>query len=404
MSHSRKSAGALLLVLAAATHSAGAQTPETVRPELGKPLVAAQELLKTGKHKEALAALREADAVANRTPYENFVLERMRGAAAAGAGDDATTMRSFEAVLAAGRLERAESLRIIEALAGTAYRAKDYGKAIEWTDRYHKEGGTSAQIASLRTSARFQMGDYAGIVRDMQERVRAVEQSVPLVDETTLRMLAASYAKLGDEAGYVATLEKLLLHHPNKDYWADMLARLPRQPNFADRLALDLLRLKLATGTLDTADETMELAQLALHAGLPAEAKRVVQSGYAAGVLGTGVDAARHKRLQELANKQATEDERAISSEVVGRTGDALFNTGMALASAGRTGKGLELMEQGLAKGGLKRPDDARLHYGQALLAIGQKARAIEAYKGVKAGEGLADLGRLWALHAAAAK
>src|SRR6266853_3265923 len=113
---------AAVLMLAAGL----AQAQETVRPEIGKPLQAAQELLKESKYKDALAKVREADAVGDRTPYENYILDRMRGTAAAGAGDDATAVKSFEAVLSSGRLQTAEKLPILEATANASYRAKDY--------------------------------------------------------------------------------------------------------------------------------------------------------------------------------------------------------------------------------------------------------------------------------------
>jgi len=83
-------AGNARLFVAALMLAAGlAQAQETLRPEIGKPLQAAQELLKEGKYKDALGKVREADAVSDRTPYENYILDRMRGSAAAGAGDDA---------------------------------------------------------------------------------------------------------------------------------------------------------------------------------------------------------------------------------------------------------------------------------------------------------------------------
>ena len=49
----------------------------------------------------------------------------------------------------------------------------------------------------------------------------------------------------------------------------------------------------------------MEMAQLALQAGVPAEAKMVVDKGYAAGVLGKGAEAERQKRLKDLVDKHA---------------------------------------------------------------------------------------------------
>lgn len=388
-------AAALLL----ATNCALAQ--ETLRPDVGKPVQAAQELLRAGKYKEALAKLHEADVVPNRTPYENYILDRLRGSAAAGAGDDITATKSFEAALASGRMQSSEQLQIYEALAIAAYRAKDYGRALDWVERYYKQGGSSPQMANLRTSSHYLKGDYAGVVRDMQQKVEAVEKTPPVVGEDTLRMLAASYAKLGDDAGYYKTLEKLLYYHPKKDYWADVLARLPSKAGFNGKLVLDVYRLRFATGTMQDADEYVEMAQLSLEAGLPAEAKRTVEAGYAAGKLGNGTDADRHKRLRDLAAKQTAEDEKAVTaSPAIGRSGESLINSGAALVSSGKVDKGIELLELGIAKGGLRRPDEAKLHLGQAYLQAGNKNKAIETFKGVQGADGSAALARLWVLFA----
>lgn len=374
------------------------QASETLRPEVGRPLQAAQELVRAGKYRDALAKVREAEAVPNPSAYERLVLDRMRGSAAAGAGDEATASRSWESALASGRLQPAESLRLLEALAGSAYRTKNYPKAIEWAQRYFQAGGKSEEMHGLKTAAHYQSGDYAGVVKEMQEKVKAIEGSIPVVDEVTLRMLAASYARLNDAPGYAAALEKLLIHHPKKEYWSDRLARLEGSAGFSDRLLLDLYRLRLATGTMDTTEQYVEMAQLALHAGLPAEAKRIVEAGYAAGKLGGGAEASRHNRLRELTIQQAKEDEKTLMAEVVGRSGEALVNTGVALVSVGRQDKGIELLEHGIAKG-VKRPDEARLHLGQAYLLAGQKDKAIEAFNAVRGDGGLGDLGRLWAIY-----
>jgi tetratricopeptide (TPR) repeat protein len=371
---------------------------EALRPDVGKPLQAAQDLMKAGKYKDALAKVREAEAAGNRTPDENYYIDRMRGSAAAGAGDEGTAIRSFEAVLSSGRLQTSERLQTLEALAGSSYRAKDYAKAVESSQRYFKEGGSGTQMRSLQVSAQYLSGDFAGVVRSMQERVQAAEQAVPLIDEPTLRLLAASQIKLGDEAGYANTLEKLLVHHPKQEYWADLLSRIQNKPGFADRLGLDILRLQMATHTMGEPAQYVEMAQLALQAGLPAEASRVIETGYAAGKLGAGADAERHKRLRDVATKQAAEDEKALSTDVIGRSADALVNTGQALVTTGRIDKGIELMEQGLSKGGLKRPEDARLHLAQAYLLSGNKAKAVETLKSVHGGDGTADLARLWVI------
>ena len=81
-------------------------------------------------------------------------------------------------------------------------------------------------------------------------------------------------ARSNNSAGQTITLEKLLAYYPKKEYWAIYLARLPRKSGFSDRFSLDVMRLKLATGSLAKTEEFMEMAQLALQAGLAAGAVR----------------------------------------------------------------------------------------------------------------------------------
>ena len=51
-------------------------------------------------------------------------------------------------------------------------------------------------------------------------------------------------------------------------------------------------------------------------------------------------------------------------------------------------------MQQGIAKGKLKRADEANLHLGIAYLRAGQKAKAQQAFKSVGGTDGTADLAR----------
>jgi hypothetical protein len=83
-------AAALLTAVLGAALNANAQ--DAVRPDIGKPLQAAGDLIKAGKYKEALAKVRDADAVPNKNASESYTIERMRIAAASGAGDAAAAV------------------------------------------------------------------------------------------------------------------------------------------------------------------------------------------------------------------------------------------------------------------------------------------------------------------------
>ena len=57
-------------------------------------------------------------------------------------------------------------------------------------------------------------------------------------------------------------------------------------------------------------------------------------------------------------------------------------------------------MQQGIAKGGLKRPEDAKLHLGIAQLLTGNTTQSQSTLRSVSGTDGTADLARLWSLYA----
>lgn len=382
--------------------AASAPAREAMRQEVGKPLLAAQDAIRAGNHKEALARIAEAEAIAGRLPIETYYIERLRGVAASGAGDEVLAAKSFEAVLATGRLNPAERVQMLEAVTGAHFRAKNYAAAAEAAGRYLAEGGTSTQVVGLQANAWYLGGDYANAVQAIQKRLQATEAAGKEPDETSLRMLGASYNKLNDEAGYQGVLEKLLVHYPRKDLWLDAVGRVQRKPGFSQRLLLDTYRLLQAAGALETESQYVQLAELAQVAGLPIEAKRVVDEGYSNRKLGSGPDAARHAQLRDKLAKQAADDEKALAGPVNPRTPDAMVASGEALVSFGRLPRGIELLEQAIARGGLKNPDEARLRLAQAQLLAGQKAKAQDGLKALAgAGAGVGDVARLWSILAA---
>ena len=122
---------------------------ESLRPEVGKPLQAAQDLVKAGRYKEALAKVRDADAVGGKSANETLMVERMRMAAASGAGDADTAARSYDVIAGSPKVPAADKLKMVESIAGSYYRAREYSKSMQWSQRYFRDGGTSPAIRSM---------------------------------------------------------------------------------------------------------------------------------------------------------------------------------------------------------------------------------------------------------------
>lgn len=395
-----------LMVAASAAFVFGTAHGQALRPEIGKPLQAAEALIKSGKYREALGKVREADAVGGKSGAESTMVERMRLAAASGAGDADTAARSYEAL--AGTMSGAEKLRTIESIAGSYYRGKDYAKAQQWYARYFAEGGTSAANRTLMTQTQYLSGDLAAVTKQVMAEIQAAERNGQAPSEDRINLLMNAAVRQKDVNGETFALERLVTYYPKKEYWVTLLSRLQSKPQFSDRLSLDTYRLSLATGSISSAADYSELAQLALQAGSGAEAKQVIDKGFAAGILGVGPQAERDKRLRDLVNKRIAESKKTESDDekaaLAAKDGNDLVTIGLNQVFEGQKAKGLQMMQQGIAKGGLKRPEDAKLHLAIAQINAGDNAKAQATLKTVSGNDGTGDLARLWSLYARRAK
>ncbi len=392
----------LLTVMSGATF---AQETQTARPEVGQPVAQASQLLKDKKYKEALQKLAAADGVPNKTAYERYVIEGTRAAIDLNSGDDRGAIKALEAVLATGILSPQDALIRVQALVQLDYQVKDYPATIAAANRYYQQGGTADEPRLLQAQAYYQQSDFADAAKTVRAILQADAKAGKKPDENLLLTLVSSEYQQKNEAGRIEALERLVVLYPKPQYWTDLLAAVAKQPGFAtDRLALDLDRLKLVTGTMNSANDYMEAAQLALLAGLPGDAKAILDKGYAAGVLGKDAQADREKRLATMAVQQAGDDSKTLAQQesdaAKAANGLAWEKLGEAYASYGQDDKAIAAYNQALQKGGLQHPDDAKLHLGIAELVTGQKAKARETLSGVASGDGTKDLAQLWMIQA----
>ena len=378
------------------------EASKAVRAEIGKPLQAALDLLKQKKAKEALAKVRETDAVSDKTPHEALLVDQVRGQAAAMAGEAVVAGRALEAAAASPAAPAKERLQFLAAAAGQFYTAKDYAKSAALAAQYLKDGGSDKALRTLQIQALYLANNYAAAAKELLADIQADEQGGKAPGEEHLQLLSSAYLKQQNTAGYATALEKLVTYHAKPDYWLAVIHNMAARQGFPDRLALDVSRLKLATATLRTANEYVEAAQLSLQTGFPAEAKKFVDAGYAAGLLGSGPDAERHKRLKDLVAKNLAEDNKTLGQDdaqlAAAKDGTALVNSGLNYVLHGKSDKGLAMLESGLAKGGMKHPEDARLRLGYAYYLAGQTQKAIQMFKKAQDAEGTAALARLWVI------
>jgi tetratricopeptide (TPR) repeat protein len=390
-----------LRLLAAALLSAGLlniAVAQQVSAGAAKPLKEASDLLHAGKAKEALAKL---NGVTTAGSNDVYMVARLKAAAYQKMGDNVSAAQQLEGAFNTGKVPSSEAGQLAESIAGAYAQAGNHAKAQQWIQKAKDAGDNSQTLRDLQAYEQAASGDYTTIARDAAANIKAAEAAGRKPAEADLLRLADAYRHTGNKAGDLQVKEKLVLNYPTTQYTGIYLSDLPGKPGFSPRYAIDVMRLRLATGNISTAADYMELGQLLLQAGMATEAKAVVDKGYAANVLGTGAEAPRQQRLRDLANKNVEEEKGSIGKRAADaaaqKDGNGLVQVGTQYASMGEYDKAIELIEQGIAKDTLKYPEDAKLRLGVAMLQSGKmNQKAVAQLRTVQGNDGAPEIARLY--------
>ena len=379
----------------------GAQA-QALRPEVGNPLKKAAALMNARNYAGAMAQVLAAAAARGVTPEENFIIEEMRGSIAQRAGDNATAAKVYADMLASGRVSSAQQSRLLMAESSIAFNAKNYPAAIGWLQKSLKLNPADPALRTQLITAYYLNKDFANAGRLQAEQVAATVRAGRRPTEEQLQLLAACQREGGDTVGFGNTMVQLVTYYPKPDYWQNMIHSAQTRPGFASRLTLDIDRFELATGLLTKTDDLMEMTELALQVPLPGEAKAIVDKAYSTGAFGTGPQAPRQQRLRDLVNKTYESELKTLPTREAeaqsSHDGNLLVSLGEEYVSYEQYPKGIPLMEAGIRRGGLRHPDDSRLHLGLAYMRAGQKTRALQMFHTVGGKEGAAEIARLWTM------
>ena len=417
MSHFRLARLCLLLAavglntapaLMTSAHAQKADAPaaaNTVRPELFKLIDSAQiqQLIASKNFPELKNRIAQAEAIPNKTPYENYIVNRTKLNYGAASGDNAVLIAAVEAVNVSGFEPKETQAKFTLAVADIHYKAENYPAAVEQIKRYEALGGDMAAARPVLLRALYLSKDYAGAVPLLQQTVDEAEKAGKAPAEADLKLLRSAAYEAKNTAVLNTAVEKLATYYPNDEYWNELIrVGLVKKPGFNQDNYMLMLRLEFAALKVMREEDYVDFAETALREAFPTEAKTVMDAGYAAGVLGKGANAKAHNTLRDRVNKQAADDAKNIgsteASAAKAKTGAGLVNLGWAYSTMGQHDKAIGFIQQGIAKGGLKAPDEAKLRLGIAQYKAGRKDEAAQTLATVKASGGYGDSARLWEL------
>lgn len=384
----------------------GKQTPKTPEEARHRTILLgvseAHELIKQNQDSQALAKLNELEPVAGKTPDETYLIERTKLAIALRTHDKPLLLQTAQAVLATGQEVPEEKVPLEDLLGRNYYNAQNYPQAIVWLKRYLQDGGSDANLKNALTAAYYFTKDDTQAIAQAKAVIAAQEQAGQAPPESLIKIWISAASRQHNPKEHTEALEKAVVYYPKKEYWAELLDRVISNPAFAESLSYDVYRLMDATGQITGEQDYVDMAQAAIQAGYAEQAKRILERGYASGVLGHGADAGMHKRLLETATRSAATEAKDLDKEGASvardKTGERMVNIGYRYIDHGRVEQGIGMMEKGIALGGLKQPEQAQLHLGVAYALAGRKEDALRTLQGVEGRNGTADLAKYWSL------
>ena len=399
--------GASLLLAAAllpgqAPHAA--ETKQQPSAKLAKPLHEAQEDLKAKKFSEAIAKLKEADAMPDKKPYDQHVINDFLAFAYVNTQNYGEAAKVIEAELDDGITPESEKPQKLRQLTEINYQLKNYDKAIEFGTRAIKSGSADDRLRIIVGQAYYLKNDYKGTLKYEEALADSEIKAGETPKKDTLLLVYSSCQKLNDDACQTRAMEKLVAYYPQPDYWSQLLYNLRSQTSSNDANLLQTYRLMSEVDVLKTPQDYNEMAQLALEAGSPGEAASVLEKGMQKSVFTDKLTKDRNARLLENAKKAAATDQASLprleKEADAASTGQKNVGVGLAYLGYGQYDKAADALSKGLTKGGVKDEAQARLLLGIAQLKAGHKDDAIKSFKAVKGDPTLERLANLWILHA----
>src|SRR5438309_10435464 len=397
-------AGAVIIAGLVPVTAAGAEGKQTNSAKLAKPLKEAHDDLNAKKYADAIAKLREAEGIGGKTAYDQHLINDMLGFAYARTQNYAEAAKAWEAELDDGFTPQSEIPTRVRQLAEANYQVKNYDKAIEFGNRAIKGGFADEELRTLVGQAYYLKGDWKGTLHFEEGQVDNVIKEGRTPKGEALQLILSACAKLNDQPCETRALERVVTYYPKPDYWYQLLFTLRQQTSGNDANTLQTYRLMSEVDVLRNPDDYTEMAQLALEAGSPGEAQRILEKGIAKGVFADQRAKQKNERLLESAKKAAATDRASlprIAKEAdAAATGAKNVGLGLAYFGYGEYDKAVEEISKGLTKGGLRSEGEARLLLGISQLKAGHKEDAAKAFHAVKGDPSLERLANLWTLHA----
>ena len=365
-----------------------AQAEDKVGKEVSVPLSAAQKAMQAQDWAGALAAIKQAQAIPNRTPYEDYVINKFLSIDAVNLKDMNTARTAAEAAIASPAMppedkkDLVHNAFILESAANNYPAIIVYGKQLEAIAPMDPEQLANMAIAYYNTK------DLATAQQYAQRSIAAAKAAGRQPPQAALEITMNAQAKANPDAA-VQTLEQIVSQTNSAPEWSKLIGAGFGAKGMNDVVAMDLYRLMLVTHSFN-ASEAGLAGRLANQLRYYGDAVSILES---AGARGADLATARSNSAKEQG---------ALAAEIsAGRKsgGQSALYVAEALYGYGRYADAEQLARQAGPRAG-KNPGEAQMVVGMALVRQGKFSDAAQAFQSVAGSAAMMKAAHLWGIYA----
>lgn len=225
----------------------------------------------------------------------------------------------------------------------------------------------------------YQIKDYDRALTNVEKSISMTKEAGKTPKEQSLNLARFLYFEKNNIPRTVAVLEELLTYYPKKDYWVQLSHMYGEQQKETQQLAA--METAYVQNMLDKGQEQVTMAYLYLNAEVPYKAAKVMDKGLQAKTIDgnsknwevTGNAWRQAQELEKSIPAMETAAEKSDQGELFARLGNIYLDNE-------EYQKAATAINKGLSRGGIKRPDTARLVLGMAYFNLKEYDKARDAF------------------------
>ena len=232
----------------------------------------------------------------------------------------------------------------------------------------------------LLANGYFQLKDYDKSLSNIQIAIDREEAAGKLPKEQWYNLARFIHFDRDNFRAALDILEILVMYYPKKQYWVQASHLYGEEKDEARQLAM--LEATYEQNLLDRSQDIVLLSQLYLQAEVPFPAARAMEKGLADDIV---EKESKNYELAGVAWRQAQEVTKSLpmleAAASKSEKGELYARLGNVYLDVDKNKEAVKALKRGLDRGGVKRPDQARLALGMAYFNLGDFNAARRAFR-----------------------